>query len=171
MPLHYAGWKQGLKAAGAHFEFTYELMCAWGGKSLRETVADLNALHGTDLDIPTVRETYTAYIREHLSTVQPRQAIATLARELATEAALSVASGGHREHVHGILQAIGLQDLFNVVVTQEDVSRAKPAPDLFLLAAARMGIAATDCLVYEDSPVGVEAAKAAGMDYILVEPH
>lgn len=60
--------------------------------------------------------------------------------------------------------------LFDAIVTADDpqVSAAKPAPDIFLVAAERLGIAPVDCLVFEDSPFGVTAAKAAGMFAVAV---
>jgi HAD superfamily hydrolase (TIGR01509 family) len=57
---------------------------------------------------------------------------------------------------------------FDVLVTSEDVARAKPFPDVFLTAAARLGVAAADCLAVEDSPTGVQAALAAGMMTVMV---
>ncbi|WP_101926298.1 MULTISPECIES: HAD family hydrolase [Luteimonas] len=72
------------------------------------------------------------------------------------------------------LGAAGLLPYFDVVCTSSDVARPKPAPDVYLLAAARLGIAPAQCLVLEDSPTGVRAALAAGMTVIqvpdLVEP-
>jgi len=61
-------------------------------------------------------------------------------------------------------------ELFDTVVTADDseVGAAKPAPDIFLVAARRLGVAPKDCLVFEDSPFGVTAAKAAGMSAVAV---
>ncbi|RRV08526.1 HAD family hydrolase [Pseudomonas sp. v388] len=63
--------------------------------------------------------------------------------------------------------AAGLQ-LPDVVVTAEDVAQGKPAPDCFLLAARRLGVEARDCLVFEDAPAGIAAAKAAGASVAVV---
>jgi HAD superfamily hydrolase (TIGR01509 family) len=82
---------------------------------------------------------------------------------------MSVASGGKRHHVRRSLRITGLEGLFSVVVTQEDVTRGKPDPEMFLLAAQRMGVSPRRCLVIEDSPLGLEAAKAAGMGSAWVE--
>lgn len=76
---------------------------------------------------------------------------------------LAVASSADLRKVEGNLVEIGLPlDSFNAVVTGDDVENKKPAPDIFLLAAERIGLVATDCLVVEDAVSGVEAAKAAG---------
>ena len=70
--------------------------------------------------------------------------------------------------VEPTLKAIGLYSLFDSIVTVNDVERGKPAPDIFLLAADRMGVTPTDCIVYEDSEAGLEAAQRAGMRAIDV---
>ncbi len=58
--------------------------------------------------------------------------------------------------------------LFDVVCTRDDVAAVKPAPDLFLLAAERLGVRPQDCVVFEDSPNGLRAARAAGMWAVAV---
>ena len=55
-----------------------------------------------------------------------------------------------------------------MMVTAEDVAHGKPAPDCFLLAAARLGVRASDCLVFEDAPAGIAAAEAAGASVLVV---
>ena len=103
--------------------------------------------------------------------VQPIDDVCAFARERAAAGCpVSVASGGDAVTVHRTLRAIGVAELFPIVVTAEEVQRGKPAPDLFLLAAQRMGVRAADCLVFEDSLLGITAAEAAGMGSVLVTP-
>ena len=77
-----------------------------------------------------------------------------------------------RLHRHPIvrhtLELMHLRDLFPVVVTPEDVTHGKPAPDMFLLAAKKMGVPAGKCLVFEDAEPGIRAAEAAGMKWVRV---
>ncbi len=81
----------------------------------------------------------------------------------AREFKLAVASSADLRKVEGNLEEIGLPlDSFDAVITGDDVENKKPAPDIFLLAAERIGLSAADCLVVEDAVSGVEAAKAAG---------
>jgi HAD superfamily hydrolase (TIGR01509 family) len=83
-----------------------------------------------------------------------------------------VASGGHRELVVATLGAIGILEWFDAVVCAEDYDRGKPHPDPFLLAAKLIGVPPDGCVVFEDSPTGIEAAKAAGMAWVFVtSPH
>jgi HAD superfamily hydrolase (TIGR01509 family) len=80
----------------------------------------------------------------------------------------AVASSATRGWVLGFLGKHGIRDLFDHVCGREDVPRVKPAPDLFLLAALRLGCAPPTCLVFEDSPNGIRAAQAAGMRSVAV---
>lgn len=77
-----------------------------------------------------------------------------------------VASSGSHEKINVALRTTGLDGLFtgNTIFSSQDVDRGKPAPDLFLHAAKAMGVSPEQCAVIEDSPAGVEAARAAGMD-------
>jgi HAD superfamily hydrolase (TIGR01509 family) len=70
--------------------------------------------------------------------------------------------------VRSTLRTLGVLELFPVIVTAFDVKHGKPAPDLFLLAAERLGARPQDCVVFEDSPLGIEAAARAGMGAVLV---
>jgi HAD superfamily hydrolase (TIGR01509 family) len=75
---------------------------------------------------------------------------------------LGLVSNSRRGFVELVLRATGLRDAFAVIVTAEAVARPKPAPDAYLAAAAALGVAAADCVVLEDSPTGLAAARAAG---------
>ena len=66
------------------------------------------------------------------------------------------------------LQMIGLTKQFDAIVAAEDTDKHKPEPDVFLKAAELLGVSPNKCLVYEDSPLGIQAAQAAGMDYVDV---
>ena len=80
----------------------------------------------------------------------------------------AVASSSSRAWVLGWLARHGIVERFQVVCGRDDVAQVKPAPDLFLLAAERLGMAPAACLVFEDSPNGMRAARAAGMRCVAV---
>jgi HAD superfamily hydrolase (TIGR01509 family) len=81
---------------------------------------------------------------------------------------LAVASSGVRGYLDTVLQRLGLRQYFGVLVSGEDVTRGKPDPEPYLLAAARLDVRPGQCVVFEDAAVGVRAAKAAGMACIGV---
>jgi HAD superfamily hydrolase (TIGR01509 family) len=91
------------------------------------------------------------------------------ARDLrARGVAVAVASSSPRERLHRTLARAGLLDAFDVTVAGDEVVHGKPAPDMFLVAAERLGAAPEDCIVVEDSPPGVAAGVAAGMVTLAV---
>ena len=81
---------------------------------------------------------------------------------------MAVATGSHRELAEITLELIGMAGWFNTIVCAEDVVNPKPAPDIFLEAARRMGIEPARCCVYEDADLGILGARKAGMDVVDV---
>ena len=83
----------------------------------------------------------------------------------------AIASSGMRRYVEAVLRVNGLPDRFSVIITGDQVAHGKPAPDVFLAAARALNVEPQDCLVLEDAPAGVQAAKTAGMLCIAVPDH
>lgn len=166
MPAHYRAWAATVQKHGGQIpeNLFYEL----GGWPSRKMVEHLNELFGTSLDPDVVANEKERFYLEHISTIQPIAEVVSFAQEVALFAKVSVASGGVLAVVTKTIAAIGVTDLFPVIVTSEQVNRGKPFPDMFLEAARRMAVPPGDCLVFEDSPAGFEAAQAAGMDYVVV---
>ena len=81
---------------------------------------------------------------------------------------VAIASSSPRERLDATLRAAGLDNLFEVTVAGDEVEHGKPAPDLFLTAAERLGVPPEECVAVEDSPSGVESALAAGMKVVAV---
>jgi HAD superfamily hydrolase (TIGR01509 family) len=89
-------------------------------------------------------------------------------RRIARRHPVAVASSAHREVIAAALAATGLADTFAVVVSSDEVAHGKPAPDVYLEAAHRLGVDPSACLVVEDSVNGVRSARAAGMTVVLI---
>jgi len=170
MVVHHKAWLAALEQHGAHFEFDWELFTSRAGMTLPNTVRELNAQFGLSLDPEAVTASQRAEYERFLPTVQPITDVVELALRVAKTKPVSVASGGERKAVLRTLELIGLGQTFSVIVTAEDVTHGKPAPDMFLLAAERMGVLPEDCVVFEDSVLGIEAAKRAKMASVLVRP-
>jgi HAD superfamily hydrolase (TIGR01509 family) len=166
MPAHYRAWAATVQKHGG--QMPEDLFYKLGGWPSMKMVQHLNELFGTSLDPDVVADEKERFYVEHISTIQPIVEVVSFAREVALFAQVSVASGGVLAVVTRTIAAIGVTDLFSVIVTSEQVNRGKPFPDMFLEAARRMAVPPGDCLVFEDSPAGFEAAQAAGMDYVVV---
>jgi beta-phosphoglucomutase family hydrolase len=166
MPLHYIAWKKALKEWGC--EYDEKLFYSWGGKPVRKIIADLNKMQGLKMPIDAVAARKESLYLEQLPQLK---AIPEVLEHIEAEHGripFAVVSGSRRDSVVGSLTALGLMDKFDTIVAAEDYTRGKPAPDAFLLAAARLGVAPADCLVFEDTDLGIEAATAAGMASVKV---
>ena len=167
MPLHYRAWQRLLAEHGMPFSeaFFYEL----GGKPTTLIFELLCRDHGLVLrDLPGAALRKEAYFVELIHEVKPIEAVVAVARRWHGVVPLAVASGGLRRYVEMTLDAIGILPWFDAIVCVEDYARAKPAPDPFLVAARRLKVAPEECLVFEDSVLGLEAAAAAGMQSVFV---
>ena len=89
-------------------------------------------------------------------------------RRLAAEFRLGVASSSNRPLIEAVLERAGIAELFAAVVSSEEVPRGKPAPDVYLEAARRLGVAPDRCAAIEDSSNGIRSAHAAGMRVVAV---
>lgn len=169
MPLHYGAWREMLDSLGLPLPvFPVEQFYAWGGVTAKEIMQRLNAIHGTGFDPEEVAHRKEMLYRKLIPTVQPIEKVVAEARRFHGVCPIAVASGGMRVLVLETLANIGVSDLFEVVVGSEDVREGKPAPEVFLTAAGRLGVPAEDCVVYEDAPAGLEAARRAGMRAVNV---
>ena len=81
---------------------------------------------------------------------------------------LACATAGDPDNIAFALGGLEMADFFDAAVGAHDVARGKPEPDLFLLAAKRVGAAPAECLVFEDAPLGIEAARRAGMRAVAI---
>jgi beta-phosphoglucomutase family hydrolase len=168
MPLHWHAWHAVTQRYGLNFpeDRFYQL----GGVPARDILQMLSAEQNHPLDpIAVAREKEADYI-QFLPEVHAIEPIARIAREHAGRLPMAVASGGIRDHIKKVLEHIGLRPLFQAVVTSEDVRRQKPAPDIYLEAARRLGVPPQFCRAYEDTDLGLQAIRAAGMDAVDVRP-
>jgi beta-phosphoglucomutase family hydrolase len=166
MPLHYRAWKAAL--AEWNCEFPEDLFYSWGGKPVREIIAELNQMHGLNMPIDSLATRKEAL---YLAQIPSLRAIPEVVEHIHAQFGripFAVASGSRRDSVAGSLTAVGLLGKFDVIVSAGDYKHAKPAPDCFLLAAERLGVAPENCLVFEDTLLGIQAATAAGMASVMV---
>lgn len=171
MPLHHRAWVSALRAHGASFEFGWELFMQRAGMTGELTVVELNRQFGAALDPARVARAQHAGYLALMPTVRPVEEVVAFARRVAGRYPVSVASGGEPAAVRRTLELIGVVDLFEIVVTASDVPNGKPAPDMFLLAAERMGVPPGACCVFEDGELGLVAAERAGMGSVKVAAH
>lgn len=170
MPVHYRAWDAAMRGVGLPEALDENLFYSLGGVPTRR-VAELFGQHyQITLDPDHVMEVKERFYLELLADVQRIEPVVEYARAVAKRQPISIVTGGTPEVVYPSLEAAGLRELFDIIVTPLDVppGRGKPAPDMFLLAARRMGVAPAECLVFEDAEPGLVAARAAGMAVVRV---
>lgn len=169
MRLHFEAWQFAYGNNGARFTLTREYAQSLAGVCMLETVRRVNVDFGEALDPERVVADQEEFYRSNLHRVPLNPPVVAFAKRVARTHPVAVASGGVWETVTRTLEAVGLRDLFQAIVTQDQVERSKPAPDLFLEAARRLKVDPERCLVIEDGQLGVQAAQAAGMEVVLIE--
>lgn len=168
MPLHYQAWR---KALGEwNCEFDEKLFYTWGGMPVAEIVATLNERHGLSMPVDLVARRKEDLYFELLPQLKPVPEVLEHIEAEHGRIPFAVVSGSTRESVVASLASLHLLDRFNTLVCAGDYKRSKPHPEAFLLAASRLGVPPGNCLVFEDTEMGIEAASAAGMSSIRVPP-
>ena len=167
MPLHYRAWTRIVAELGG--SFPKELFYEWGGTPTAQILTRLRDEYGLKVgDVQKAAARKEEYFLEMIREVKPIEAVLQIARRWHGIKPMAVASGGFRRQIERTLDTLGIRGLFNTVVCVEDYPRGKPFPDPFLEAARRLDVLPAECLVFEDSPQGVQAAEAAGMQFVLV---
>lgn len=168
MPLHWIAWNA--IATKHRLHFPEERFYALGGVPSRDILKMLAEEQGVTIDhIAVSLEKEDAYL-PLLPQVQPIHEVVQVARENFGKIPMAVASGGVKPIIEQVLVHLGIKHFFQAIVTSEDVTRQKPAPDIFVEAARRIGVEPQFCRAYEDTDLGMQAIRAAGMDAVDVRP-
>lgn len=160
MEAHFACYGQALAEVGVPID--REVFFSHAGMTGREQLRFFADQAGVSIDVEQVY----ARTRELRATLAAKtEAIAcnlALLRLLRAQGVpVAIASGSSRPSILPIMHEHGIE--VDAIVTSEDITRGKPFPDLFLAAAAQLGVAPEQCIVVEDSDVGIQAARSAGM--------
>jgi beta-phosphoglucomutase len=165
---HYAAWSRlgeglGVPHPREVFERTF-------GMHNRQIIPLWLGAHVAEEEIERLSRLKEAMYREAApGAVRPIDGVLELIGSLHAEGlSLAVGSSGPRENVELVLELLGVGARFSALSTGDEVRRGKPDPEVFLKAAAKLGLAPRSCAVVEDAPAGVEAALAAGMRAIAV---
>lgn len=166
MPLHHVAWKTVL--AEWNCEFPEEIFYAWGGMPVNEIISTLNARQGLSMPVEEVHRRKEAMYFERLPQLKGVPEVLEHIEASHGKIPFAVVSGSTRESVVASLEALRLLGKFETLVCAGDYTKSKPDPEPFLMAAERLGVAPKDCLVFEDTEMGIQAATAAGMASVKV---
>jgi len=166
MPLHYQAWKRIFLEQGCEFsEATHYTL---GGMPTEEIVALLNAEQGLSMNPAEVALRKEEYYYEIIHRLEAVPEVLEEIHRMHGEIPFAVVSGGTRESVTKSLAALNILDKFETLVCAEDYVKSKPDAEPYLTAAKRLGVAPEECLVFEDTAIGIQAATAAGMASVKI---
>lgn len=168
---HFQAWKQLADEEGIPFDRTDN-----------ERLRGVSRMESLEIILEKSSKTYSAaekqtmvrrkndIYQELLKGLSPSDVLpgVTSTLQVLRDRGMRIAIGSSSKNAVPILRAIGLADVFDAIVDGNHISRSKPDPEVFRLAAQRMGVSSEQCLVVEDADVGVEAALAAGMSVLAV---
>jgi HAD superfamily hydrolase (TIGR01509 family) len=166
MPAHYRAWLQVTEAHGLAFD--EDRFYSMGGRPTRDIVTTLARERGIEIDVDRavhIKETSFLAQLDRIEAIDPVVDVVLRSRG---RVPMAVVTGGYRNVCLQILERVGIADCFDTIVASEDTSKHKPDPDPFLEAARRLGARPERCVVWEDSDLGIAAARAGGMEWIDV---
>ncbi len=168
---HYQGWKRLADELGVHFD-----------RQINDRLRGVSRMASLDILLERADRSYSddekvklaarknGYYRQLITRLTPGDLLpgaGRVVRELKARG-VKVAIGSSSRNARPILAGIGMTDAFDAIVDGNDIERSKPDPQVFTLAAERLGIDPSGCLVIEDADAGVEAGVAAGMRVLAV---
>lgn len=161
MPLHYKAWVKVGEKYDFHFpeKLFYELAGVPTPGIASVIIEKLNLSYGIQQLSEEKEDTYIAMIDE----IRPVEEVVAIAKAFHGKLPIAAGTGSPRINAIKTIQAIGIHELFETLVTYEDVENPKPAPDTFLKCAEYLNTEPRFCQVFEDGDPGIEAAHKAGM--------
>ncbi|QSR42523.1 beta-phosphoglucomutase family hydrolase [Aeromonas dhakensis] len=165
MPRHLDAWE----ATSAEFGLPFDRaqLNEYGGIPTRKIVAILAEQHGLSIDVEAFTRRKVALYMEHIQQVSVFPAMWELVRRCHGKVPMGIGTGSPRNQAESILKSTGLDAYIQVVVSADDVVNHKPHPDTFLQVAEQLGANPANCLVFEDTQIGLQAGRAAGMETVL----
>lgn len=169
MPLHYQAWVAAMQERG--LEFAESVFYELAGVPTVRIVHILNERYGYNLPAQELADRKETLYAQLLPGVQGIGPVLEVISAYTGKLPMAVATGGTRAICTRTLELLGLVQHFKAIVSADDVIHGKPAPDIFLEAARRIAVDPGLCVAFEDGDLGIQAARAAGMDVIDIREH
>jgi len=166
MPVHFWAYKNIVSEYG--IDFTPELFATLAGIPAVGTIEKLNEQFGTKMDAELVGHLKEDEYEKIMHKMKPIMPVVELAKKYHGKLPMAVGTGGYNRLAWKTMKILGLDKYFDVLVSSNEVTHAKPHPETFLKCAELLGVDPADCEVFEDADLGIQAAKAGGMMATLV---
>ncbi|MFT6716173.1 MAG: beta-phosphoglucomutase-like phosphatase (HAD superfamily) [Saprospiraceae bacterium] len=166
MPLHYQASQEICNEHG--FDFPLNFFFSEAGRPTIDVFIDLMKSLGNGLDGKALAIAKEKRFLELLPSVKPVEKVLAVAKHYHNKIPLAIGSGGQRKAVEQTLDTLGITNLFTSIVSADDVTKHKPYPDTFIKCAFEINVDPNKCIVFEDGPPGIVAAKSASMGVVNV---
>ncbi|WP_413581848.1 HAD family hydrolase [Bdellovibrio sp. HCB288] len=166
MPAHLNAWNKAL--AKYDLSMSREQHMSWAGRPTHRIVEMMNELHKSSINPEQFLKEKEVHYLEGLHEVNTIKSVMNVIEHYHGKLPMAIVTGSRRKIVELTMNQLNLQPYFELLVCAEDYSQGKPAPDCFLMAADQMKVTPTDCLVFEDAVLGIQAAHSAGMNCLKV---
>jgi beta-phosphoglucomutase family hydrolase len=164
MPTHFIAWSRSMAAHG--IQFPEDRFYALGGVPAVNIIDMLAEEQGVQVEAVQLAEEKERLFLDLLGEVQPILPVKAIAEFHREHIPMAVATGSQKWVAEKILRALGIREWFATVVGAECVNNPKPAPDVYLRAAELIGVDPRRCHAFEDTKLGMEAARRAGMEVV-----
>ena len=161
MPFHMKAWEHTITSNGGPWDMNF--FDSKKGMPEEDIVGLYNAQYARKFDPVEIVKIKHRFFRAHALEFKPIPHVIEIVHKYRGVLPMAVVSGGVRENVYLELEALHIKECFEAILTADDDIKPKPAPDIFLEAAKRIGVAPEYCQAFEDGNLGLEAARLAGM--------
>jgi len=167
-PIHFESWVKMAKEIG--FNFTKQFFEETFGQTTSMITRKLVGSAADKISVERWGQIKEQYYREMIKDkLEPLPGVKNLIQDLKLKGfKLAIGSSGPPENVELLLNTLNIKKCFDIIITAADVNKGKPSPDVFLIMSKKLNLRPEHCLIIEDAPVGIEAAKRANMKCIAL---
>lgn len=167
MPAHLIAWQKTSEKYG--FPFSRDWLHSLGGMPSIKILAEVNMRYQLNIDVEQASKFKMAVFKQVSDQVKRIEKTTEILEKFSCSKRIAIGTGSQRISAERLLTLAGLYEKIDALVTANDVDRHKPNPDTFLLAAEQLDLQPSQCLVFEDTLIGRQAAHAAQMDCVLLQ--
>ncbi len=166
--VNYTAYSQALAECGVKCEIDYRFYCNFCNGNSYRVFLPLLVPGITESGIQKVHEAKMRIYKDCLEHAWKNNHLFSMIKLMKEEYLIAVATTASRVNTEDILNCFSVKEMFDFIITREDVVNAKPAPDCFVKAMSMAGVSSEDTIIFEDSETGLAAAAASGAKYVKV---
>lgn len=163
-----ASYQEAILTCGYKETIDYKYFCEFcNGNNYKTFIPQI--IKGIDINsMEKIHNAKKALYNKHLSKARKNEELFNLIKNSKDNSIIAMVTSASKQNTMNILEFFNVSDLFDIIITQEDVKKQKPDPECFILAMEKANISSNNTTIYEDSENGIKAAELSGASYIKV---